>query len=501
MNIEKIILSNLAHNDEFCKKTVFFLKEEYFSNKQEKLVFKIIQEYLDKYKASPSKAAVELSVEGLPLKQEEIDNTKTIVDEIYAHPGGEQEQWLLDETEKFCKDKALVNAIYESIQIIDKSNKSNKSPNVIPDLLKEALSVSFDTKVGHDYFLNAEDRFDLYSNVELKVPFDLEMFNKITEGGLSRKTLNIVLAPPGGGKSIFLCHVAAAALKANYNVLYITCEMSEERIAERIDANLIDVELSNIKYMNKKQFLSRIDSISVGNKGKLYIKEYPNTTATAMHFRHLLEELKTKKKFKPDIILLDYINICESYKFKRTGNVNSYTLVKSISEEVRALAQEYDLPILTAAQFNRTGASSSDPSTENIAESAGLHHTADLMFALITTEELEAIGQVAVKQLKNRYSDIATDRRFFVGLDKPKMRFHDLNIQGNSQTYVAPAPSQPSSPSKPMPSKPKASPLIPQEQEEEYDKIEKAAVELESGMNHINIFTGKKVNEEFSDWQ
>ena len=498
MNIEKIILSNLAHNDEFCKKTVFFLKEDYFSNKQEKLVFKIIQEYLDKYKSSPSKAAVDLSVEGLPLKQDEIDKAKYVIDEIYTHPGGEQEQWLLDETEKFCKDRALVNAIYESIQIIDKSSKSNKSPNIIPELLKDALSVSFDTKVGHDYFLNAEDRFNLYSNVELKVPFDLEMFNKITEGGLSRKTLNIVLAPPGGGKSIFLCHVAAAALKANYNVLYITCEMSEERIAERIDANLIDVNLSDIKYMNKKQFLSRVNSLSTNNKGKLYIKEYPNTTATAMHFRHLLEELKIKKKFKPDIILLDYINICESYKFKRTGNVNSYTLVKSIAEEVRALAQEYDLPILTAAQFNRTGASSSDPSTENIAESAGLHHTADLMFALISTEELEAIQQVAVKQLKNRYADISTDRRFFVGLDKPKMRFHDLNIQGqvqpaNNPFYTAPPTSKSTIKSKPTP-------LIPQAEEDEYDKIEKVASEMESGMNHINIFTGKKVSEEFNDW-
>jgi predicted ATP-dependent serine protease len=315
--------------------------------------------------------------------------------------------------------------------------------------------------------------------------------NDITEGGLSRKTLNIVLAPPGGGKSIFLCHYAASSLKQNLNVLYITCEMAEERIAERIDANLIDVELSSIKYMTKQNFMAKINKVQSAYKGKLIIKEYPTSSANALNFRHLLEELKSKKKFTPDVIIIDYLNICESYKFKKNTSANSYTLVKSVAEELRAMAQDFDVPILTAAQFNREGAASTDPGQENVAESAGLNHTADLMFAIVTTDELEAYGQVMIKQLKNRYSDISRNRKFILGLDKPKMRFFDVNASVNAPPSTpspqpTPAPQQKAKPTVNAPKLFSGGSIAPVKKEEEY--------------THKNIFTGKQVSQEFNEW-
>ena len=488
MNIEKIILSNLINNDQFRKKSLPFISADYFTDSTEKRLYTEVAEYIDKYKAAPSKSAIELRLDAMPLKADDLAESKKQLDEVYSHPGGEQEEWLIDETEKFCKTKALHNAIYESIQIIDTKRKTNKSPNVIPDILRDALSVSFDTKVGHEYFDNAEDRFNLYLNPEFKIPFDLEMLNTITEGGLSRKTLNIILAPPGGGKSIFLCHYAAACLKANLNVLYITCEMSEERIAERIDANLIDVNVSDIKFMAKKQFLSRIDKLKTQCKGKLIIKEYANGSANALHFRHLIEELKTKKKFLPDVIVIDYLNICESYKFKKNSSANSYTIIKSVAEEIRALAQEYNVPILSAAQFNRSGAASSDPTQENVAESAGLNHTADLMLAIVTTDELEAYKQVMIKQLKNRYADVAQNRKFLLGLDKPKMRFFDVVNPGSTTNNSKSAASF-------------TLPEGPELEEDEQPFVKPNKPQVNPGFTHRNIFTGKSVEEDFDAWK
>lgn len=490
MNIEKIILANLLTNDQYYRKVIAFLKSEYFSTPAEKRSFEEIFSFFENYGSAPAESAIIIAVEKLPLKQAEIDDTKKCIHEIFAHPGGELDKWLIDETEKFCKNKALYNAIYEAIKIVDNKGNSNKSPNVIPDILRDALSISFDTQVGHEYFDDAEARFDLYSMKELKVEFDLAMMNDITEGGLSKKTLNIVLAPPGGGKSIFLCHHAAACLRQNMNVLFITCEMSEERIAERIDANLMDVEVSNLKHLSKKAFLNKVQATQKITKGKLIIKEYANSTADAMQFRRLLDDLAIKKKFIPDIIVLDYLNICESYKFKKNSTANSYTIVKSIAEEVRALAQEYDLPILTAAQFNRSGAASSDPTQENVAESAGLNHTADLMFALVSTEELEAYNQVMVKQLKNRYSDIGRNRKFLLGLDKAKMRFHDL-------TNPTPTPSQTTNQSAPFASPGKYTPPKPPKT---FSGGSIAPQAPAHGMSHTNIFTGKPVDDGFDGW-
>jgi archaellum biogenesis ATPase FlaH len=337
-------------------------------------------------------------------------------------------QWLEDETEKFCKDKAVYNAIMQSIQIIDGSEK-NLSKDALPSILSEALGVGFDSNVGHDYIENAESRYEFYHRLEEKMPFDLDFFNKITEGGLSNKTLNIALAGTGVGKSLFMCHMAAGAIAQGKNVLYITLEMAEERIAERIDANMMNVAIQDLKDLSKSMFTQRIDKIKNKIEGRLVIKEYPTASAHAGHFKALLSELKLKRTFVPDIIFIDYLNICASSRFRANANANSYTIIKSIAEELRGLAVEFDLPIVSATQTTRSGYANSDVELTDTSESFGLPATADLMFALISTEELEQQGQIMVKQLKNRYSDPTKNKRFMVGVDRSKMRLYDLDTE------------------------------------------------------------------------
>ena len=346
-----------------------------------------------------------------------------LLEELYKHQETVDSEWLLDETEKFCKESAVYNAIMESINIIDGSSKVDSGS--IPDILSKALAVSFDSHVGHDYIEDSESRFNFYHTVEQKIPFDLEYFNMITNGGTPAKTLNIVMAGTGVGKSLFLCHHAANCLKQNQNVLYITCEMAEERIAERIDANLLDITMDDLKQLPKSMYDNRINKVSAGIKGKLIIKEYPTATANVNNFRFLLDELWLKKRFKPTVIFIDYLNICASARLKNGNNINSYTYVKSIAEELRGLAVEYNVPLFSATQTNRTGFQSNDVGLEDTSESFGLPATADFMFAMISTDELDEMNQILIKQLKNRYNDTVINRKFILGINRAKMKLTD----------------------------------------------------------------------------
>jgi archaellum biogenesis ATPase FlaH len=336
-------------------------------------------------------------------------------------------QWLLDETEKWCKERAIYNAIFSGIQIID-GKDDKKTPEAIPDILSKALAVSFDTNVGHDYIEQSESRYDFYHTVEEKVPFDLEFFNKITKGGMPNKTLNICLAGTGVGKSLFMCHVAAASLMQNHNVLYITLEMAEKKIAERIDANLMNISLNDLHDLPKKMFSDKVKKIERKTRGKLIVKEYPTASAHCGHFKSLLNELQLKRNFRPDIIFVDYLNICSSSRFKMGASINSYSYIKSIAEEMRGLAVEFNVPIMSATQTTRTGFVSTDIGLEDTSESFGLPATADFMFALISTEELEGLNQMLVKQLKNRYNDPTTNKRFIIGVDRAKMKLYDVSL-------------------------------------------------------------------------
>lgn len=424
MRIETQILSNLINNEEYLRKVAPFIKSEYFTETDDRIVFGKISDYVQKYNDPPAKSALLIALQDdRSISEDLYVQCETLINSLNAtEVNGE---WLVDETEKFCKDKAVFNAIMDSIQIIDGSDK-NRSKDALPSLLSDALAVGFDNNVGHDYIENASDRFDFYNRVEEKLPFDLEFFNKITEGGLPNKTLNIALAGTGVGKSLFMCHVAAAAISQGKDVLYITLEMSEERIAERIDANLMNVPIQDLKDLPKKMFDDRVEKIKNKIDGKLIIKEYPTASAHAGHFKSLLEELKLKRDFEPDIIFIDYLNICTSSRFRAGSNANSYTIIKSIAEELRGLAVEYDLPIVSATQTTRSGYANSDVDLTDTSESFGLPATADLMFALISTEELEASQQIMVKQLKNRYSDPTANKRFMIGVDRSKMRLFDL---------------------------------------------------------------------------
>jgi len=426
MKLERTILANLISNDEYRRKVIPFIKSEYFIDSNQKMIFDSLNEYFTAYNNAPSKAAMEIKIDGLSTNEQTHKDLLQELGDIYDLPCKETKQWLVDQTEQFCKNKALYNAIFESIEIIDEKSQSKKSKNAIPEILKEALSVSFDSNVGHSYFDDVTKRYEFYHRKEEKYPFDIELLNQITNGGVNAKTLNLVLAPSGGSKSIFLCHIAACYLQQSRDVLYITCEMSEERIAERIDANLLDVNVSDLVNISQKTFETRIDRLKQTCKGKLIIKEYPTATANVMHFRHLLDELRMKNNFVPEIIIVDYLGICTSARFKASSGANSYTIVKAIAEEVRGLAVERNVPIWSAAQLNRAGASNSDPSMSDTAESMGLVHTADLMLSIVSTEDLEQLKQVLFKQLKNRYNDIAINKRFVVGLDKPKMKFFDV---------------------------------------------------------------------------
>ena len=433
MRIETAILSNLINNEEYCRKVVPHLKKSYFADRKEAAIASLLIKFFEQYNkpASPEILAIEIgNLSGFTDKEvpEMLEYAKQLT------TAEENEEWLIQNTEKFCKNRAVYNAILDSIKIIDGKDPAH-TQDAIPSILSDALAVSFDNHVGHDYIINAPERYDFYHKVEEKVAFDLDMFNKITKGGLSKKTLNIVLAGTGVGKSLFMCHVAASALVANKNVLYITMEMAEERIAERIDANLLNLTMDELKVVDKDIFESRIDRINKKTQGKLIVKEYPTASAHSGHFRALLEELKMKREFKPDIIMIDYLNICASQRMKMNANVNSYTYIKAIAEELRGLAVEYNVPIISATQTTRSGYTNSDPGLEDTSESFGLPATADFMIALVSNEELEQLNQIIVKQLKNRYSDPNYYKRFVIGVDRSKMKLYD--VESSAQVGLA----------------------------------------------------------------
>ena len=425
IRIEQTILRKLLTDDEFMRKVLPFIKAEYFEGPY-KTLFKEAGKFVDKYNKLPTREAflVELN-EHSNLSNEAFSTAVDIAQNLFDGDKVD-EKWLLENTEKWCQDRAIYNAVMESITIIDgKHEKLTK--NALPNLLQEALGVAFDTQVGHDYVEQAGERFEFYHKEEDRIPFDLEYFNRITKGGVPNKTLNVCLAGTGVGKSLFMCHVAAAALTEGQNVLYITMEMAEERIAERIDANLLNVPIDQLDKMSKDMFTSKVADLARKTTGKLIIKEYPTGAAHSGHFRALLNELKLKKQFIPNVIFIDYLNICSSSRMKGLGgSINSYSYIKAIAEELRGLAVEFELPIFSATQTNRSGYSNSDIGLEDTSESFGLPATAELMFALITSEELEGMGQLMVKQLKNRYNDPTSYRRFVVGVDRSKMRLYDI---------------------------------------------------------------------------
>ena len=422
--IERTALSNLVSNEEYCRKVLPFIKADYFAVKEERVVFEEITSFVDKYRKMPTKISLEIEVESRQDLTETEHNK--IVEIIKTLDSTDVDMdWLVDTTEKFCKDKAIYNAIVDGISIIDGKDK-NRGADAIPSLLTDALAVSFDNAVGHDYFDDSASRFDFYHKVEERIPFDLEFFNKITKGGLPQKTLNIALAGTGVGKSLFMCHMAANCLSQGKNVLYITLEMAEERIAERIDANLLNVSMENLQDLPKTMFEDKIKKIQKKTNGQLIIKEYPTASAHSAHFRGLIKELSIKKSFKPDMIFIDYLNICASSRLKGALQANSYTYIKSIAEELRGLAVETNVPIVSATQTTRSGFGSTDIGLEDTSESFGLPATADFMFALISNEELDALNQIVVKQLKNRYNDPTMNKRFVLGIDRSKMRLYDV---------------------------------------------------------------------------
>ena len=430
-DFEKTLLSNLIHNEDFTRRTIPFIKEDFFRNRDEVTLFKIINAFVVKYNNLPTKEAIAIELSNnKTLTEDEYKNTKTLLNSL-IHEEVEQ-QWLLDTTEKFCKDRAVHNAVLSGIQILDGKDKK-QNPEAIPSILSEALAVSFDNHIGHDYIDDAEARFEFYHKREKRFKFDLNYFNRITKGGVPSKTLNIALAGTGVGKSLFMCHAASNWLTQGKNVLYITLEMAEERIAERIDANMMNISIPDLHELPKKMFDDKITKLQKKAKGKLIIKEYPTASAHSGHFRGLLKELAIKKSFKPDIIFIDYLNICASSRFKG-GNISSYFYIKAIAEELRGLAVEHNVPIFSATQTTRTGFVSTDIGLEDTSESFGLPATADFMFALMSNEELEALGQMKVKQLKNRYNDPSVNRAFIVGVDRAKMRLYD--VEQNAQNIV-----------------------------------------------------------------
>ena len=420
---ELIILKNLIHNDEYCRKAMPFIQNEYFVDEKNKVIFNAIYDHVDKYNTAPSTTTLTVTIDEMQISDmvhKECAETISVMNQLEDVSS----DWLVDTTEKWCKDRALYLAIMESIQIIDGNDKTQDKGS-LPKILSDALAVSFDNNIGHDFIEDFESRFEFYQRVEERIPFHLDMLNKITKGGLVNKSLNIALAGTGVGKSLFMCDVAANHLMMGKNVLYITLEMSEEKIAERIDANLLNVPISQVESMPKDLFEKKIEKLRQKTTGKLIVKEYPTASANANHFRHLIQELALKKNFVPDIIYIDYLNICTSSRIKQGGSVNSYTYIKSIAEEIRGLAVENNLPIVSATQTTRSGYTNSDVGLEDTSESFGLPATADLMFALISTDELESLNQIMVKQLKNRYNDPGLNKRFVVGIDRARMKLYD----------------------------------------------------------------------------
>jgi len=423
----------LIHNEEYCRKVVPHLKTEYFQDRKESIIAHELIRFFNEYNkpASPEILAIEIG-NRTDLGDKEIPEFEVYINELTTKETNED--WLIGETEKFCRDKAVYNAILHSIKIIDGGDKV-RTKDSIPSILSDALAVSFDNHVGHDYIEDYDERYEFYHRVEEKIPFDLDLFNKITKGGLSKKTLNVVLAGTGVGKSLFMCHVAASTLMQGKNVLYVTMEMAEERIAERIDANLMNIGMDELKVIDKSLYQTRFDKVSKKTQGKLIIKEYPTAGAHAGHFKALLEELKQKKKFVPDMIIIDYLNICSSSRMKQGANVNSYTYIKSIAEELRGLAVEYAVPILSATQTTRSGFANTDVELTDTSESFGLPATVDFMFALISSEELEGLNQILVKQLKNRYGDPGYYKKFVIGVDRSKMKLY--NLEGSAQENIS----------------------------------------------------------------
>ena len=421
--IEETILRNLIYNEQYYRKVVPFIKADYFQEYHEKIVFEEIADFAAKYDKVPTKEVLTINLQNRGDLTEEtfkdsVQGINSLSDDWVDY------DWLLDATEKWCQDRAIYLALMQSIKIADGGDKKF-TKGAIPSILQDALAVSFDEHIGHDYIEQSSDRYEFYHRKEEKIPFDLEKFNFITKGGLPNKTLNIALAGTGVGKSLFMCHMAGSALTQGYNVLYITCEMAEEKIAERIDANLLNVAVKDITELPEVLFTSKVNEIARKTQGKLIIKEYPTASAHVGHFKGLLSDLRLKKDFKPDLIFIDYLNICASVRYKGAV-VNSYTYVKAIAEELRGLAVEANVPIVSATQTTRSGFGNSDPDLTDTSESFGLPATADFMFALISTEELEQQGRIMVKQLKNRYSDIVTSRKFMVGIDRSKMRLYDV---------------------------------------------------------------------------
>ena len=430
MRIEQKILSNLIFDEKYCRKVIPFIKKEYFAERKEVILADEIVSFFTKYNKPASKEILQIEVSNRKdLNDKELSELGDFIGTLSQEPVNAD--WMLEHTEKFCKDRAIYNGVLSAIRIIDGNDKQH-TQDAIPSILSDALAVSFDNHIGHDYLDDHNERYDFYHRVEEKIPFDLDMFNKITKGGLSKKTLNICLAGTGVGKSLFMCHVGAGCLTQGNNVLYITMEMAEERIAERIDANLLNLTMDELKVIDRDIYESRITKITSKTKGKLIVKEYPTAGAHSGHFRALLEELKLKREFKPDIIFIDYLNICASQRMKQGGSINSYTYIKSIAEELRGLAVEYNVPIVSATQTTRSGFTNSDPGLEDTSESFGLPATADFMFALVSNEELEGLNQIIVKQLKNRYNDLNLYKRFVIGVDRSKMKLYD--VEASAQT-------------------------------------------------------------------
>jgi replicative DNA helicase len=448
MNLEQTILRNLIRNEDYLRKVLPFVKTEYFNDKTEKTIYGEISEFVETYNSAPTIEALGLAVkERRNLSDEEVTKCESYLSEILNTKQEETKiDWLIDKTEKFCQEKAIYLAVLESISILDGKNKTSEK-GAIPKILSDALAVSFDSSVGHDYLEDSDARYEFYHKKEERIPFDLDYFNKITKGGLPTKTLNIALAGTGVGKSLFMCHVAAGCLAQGKNVLYITLEMAEEKIAERIDANMLNVTVDDLSQLPKDMYDKKVNRVKEMTVGKLIIKEYPTATASSTHFRTLLNELNLKRNFVPDIIFIDYLNICCSSRLKAGANVNSYTYVKAIAEELRGLAVEFGVPIVSATQTTRSGYTSSDPGLEDTSESFGLPATADLMFALISSEELESLNQIMVKQLKNRYSDPTMHKRFVLGIDRAKMKLYD--VEQGAQDGLADAGMKPK-PDKPL---------------------------------------------------
>jgi len=422
--VEDLILSNLLHNEGYGRKVIPFLRVRYFHDKSDRVIFETIASYIEQYNRFPNKVAIETEIENQAhFTNDEFVILKSRLSGLEDKPA--DVEWLIAQTEKFCKDKAIFNAISDSIKILD-DKTGKQTPGEIPSLLEEALSVSFDTHIGHDFIDDASMRYDFYHRKEERIPFDLEYLNRITKGGLPKKTLNVILAGTGVGKSLFMCHCAASHLYMGKNVLYITMEMAEERIAERIDANLLNVPLDELVLLPRDVYEKKIAKIMEKTIGKLIIKEYPTASVGSANFRHLLNELRLKKKFVPDIIYIDYLNICASSRLKQGANVNSYTYIKAIAEELRGLAVEFNVPIVSATQTTRSGFTNSDVGLEDTSESFGLPATVDFMAAMITTDELQQLNQIMFKQLKNRYGDPTFMKRFVVGVDRPRMKLYDV---------------------------------------------------------------------------